>query len=360
MRKFLLSLLLLPALAYAQNKGFVLTGSISGLTDGAEVKLLSTQDNSPVASGVVKNGAFTITGDLPEPNLFWLAIGTEQPQHIYLENGTVKVSGSKNDLKNIKVEGSKAHAEFSSFRTVFNPLVTTLNATAEQLQKAPSEKKREDLMRVYDSVSKEINGQVNQFVATKKSSYVSPFVIFVTAQFNQDINLVERNYQQLDSSIRTSGIGKALAEYITYNKVGAIGSEAIDFSQADTSGFMVSLSSFKGKYVLVDFWASWCKPCRLENPNVVKAYDRFKNKNFTVFGVSLDQEKAPWVKAIEKDKLSWTNVSDLQFWNNAVAQMYHVQSIPQNFLIDPTGKIIAKDLRGEELTAKLCELLGCN
>jgi peroxiredoxin len=112
--------------------------------------------------------------------------------------------------------------------------------------------------------------------------------------------------------------------------------------------------------VLVDFWASWCRPCRAENPNVVKVYNKFKNKNFTVLGVSLDQEKAAWVKAIEKDKLTWTHVSDLQQWNNAVAQLYRVQSIPQNFLIDPNGNIVAKDLRGEDLEKKLCELLGCN
>ncbi|MGZ3839787.1 MAG: peroxiredoxin family protein, partial [Flavisolibacter sp.] len=107
------------------------------------------------------------------------------------------------------------------------------------------------------------------------------------------------------------------------------------------------------------FWASWCRPCRAENPNVVKAFNRFKDKNFTILSVSLDQEKEAWVKAIAKDKLAWTQVSDLQQWNNAVAQLYRVQSIPQNFLVDPNGNIIAKDLRGEDLEKKLCEVLGC-
>jgi peroxiredoxin len=177
-----------------------------------------------------------------------------------------------------------------------------------------------------------------------------------------DPMLLEKRYNAMDTSAKTYAISKSLYSYIQYNKVGAVGTAALDFTQPDTTGTPVTLSSFHGKYVLVDFWASWCGPCRAENPNVVDNFNQFKQKNFTVLGVSLDRPggKDNWLAAIHKDNLKWTHVSDLQFWNNAAAQLYRVNSIPFNMLIDPSGKIIAKNLRGEMLHSKLCEVLGCN
>ena len=140
---------------------------------------------------------------------------------------------------------------------------------------------------------------------------------------------------------------------------GMVGQTAPEFSLPDPNGKMISLSSFRGKYVLVDFWASWCKPCRMENPNVVNAYAQFKNRNFTVLGVSLDQEgeKDEWMKAVMKDNLTWTQVSDLQFWNSPVVSLYNIQGIPFNVLVDPTGKIIAESLRGDALATTLDKVL---
>jgi len=154
-------------------------------------------------------------------------------------------------------------------------------------------------------------------------------------------------------------VGQSFRQALDVAKITAIGSIAPDFTQTDTAGKAITLSSLRGKYVLIDFWASWCGPCRMENPNVVKAYNQYKNKNFTIIGVSLDKTGArdAWIKAIKDDNLTWNQVSDLRFWQNQVAQLYKISQIPQNYLIDPNGKIIAKGLRGDELEAKLAEVL---
>ena len=209
----------------------------------------------------------------------------------------------------------------------------------------------------YLQYEREQKTEILQLAKSKPKSYASAFFSYQFNSFASDLDGVQKAYDNLDGSIKTSFFGKKLKEIAEALKTTGIGGKAPDFTLQTPDNTTIALSSFKGKYVLVDFWASWCGPCRQENPNVVKAFNQFKNKNFTILGVSLDEDKAAWQQAIMKDNLTWQHVSDLKGWNSDVAALYGVKGIPANFLLDTEGKIIAKDLRGNELVNKLAEVL---
>ena len=362
-KKLFFVLLFLPAFAFSQEKsnGFVITGKIAGLADGAEVKIVDNNNKAELVKAKVSDGQFTLKGSVPEPSIYTLAATNQSPFQFFLENSKITISGDVKDMENLKVTGSLSNKDFVDFISVIDPLMREQNGAVSTINSMQPGPERDKLMNVYLGIQANLKKEIEKFVTEKPHSYVSPFVVYITSQYYDDVTFLEKCFDLMDTKVRHSKIGTLLGEYISYTKVGAVGSKEIDFTQPDTTGTPVSLHSFKGKYVLLDFWASWCRPCRMENPNVVENYKKFKNKNFTVLSVSLDRpgDKDKWIEAIHTDGLTWTHVSDLLFWNNAAALLYHVQQIPQNMLIDPEGKIIAKNLRGPDLQNKLCEILGC-
>ncbi|HUQ66381.1 MAG TPA: TlpA disulfide reductase family protein [Flavitalea sp.] len=360
MKKFLGVILFVPFALSAQKK-FVINGNLNGLPEGTAVSLSNANvpDDTLARSVVKSGGAFELRGTVAEPNLYQLNFdGVQKKSVLFIGNDLVNVSGDVQTIQDLTVKGSEIHNDFEEFKKTFNPLFQELTAMGQRINRTPSLQKNDSVMSAYKSHLVKIKSEVDNYVTEHQHSPVAPFVVLVTSEMEQDAAAVERRYMLLDKDVQKGFYGKIVKQQIDNTKTGSIGTDAIDFVQTDAEGKKVSLSSFRGKYVLVDFWASWCRPCREENPNVVKAYNKYKDKNFTILGVSLDQSRAPWLKAIKNDNLVWTQVSDLKGWSNEAAAKYNVQSIPQNFLIDPSGKIVGKNLRGEDLDSRLNELLG--
>ncbi|MGA2407443.1 MAG: TlpA disulfide reductase family protein [Bacteroidales bacterium] len=343
---------------------YVIKGKITG-SDSITFYLQKREAGKTISidSAVSRKGSFTMKGGaIDYPQLIQFVAGnTRRRTSFYLENSEITINGSLDSLFKAKISGSKTQDEYQALIDSNKPLSDIYSKTVIKYQAASQAGNAATvalLEKQLDSIQTEMTNLQKKFVKTKPASYVSPSIL-VSLSYDMEADEIESMINGLDTSIAALPEIKSLKERVAVMETVAIGQKAPDFTLNDVNGNPVALSSKIGsKLLLIDFWAAWCNPCRQENPNVVKVYNEFHKKGFDVFGVSLDNTKEAWVKAIADDKLTWTHVSDLQRGNSAAAKLYSVNLIPANFLLDETGKIIAKNLRGEALYNKVNEILG--
>ena len=358
MRKLLLSIVAASMTLAACNaqSGYKVTGTVEGMPDGkAIIATVNGSTLDTLAKADVKNGSFEFTGNVSEPTgAYIMVIGQRGAIPFMLENANITISAGQAGLTVTGSEGQKIYDQFMA-----------INATAQQeamklqqeFQAANGDQaKIQAIQEAYAKLMTDVQAKETELIKANPDSYVSAFVI-ASGMGQMEYEQLKERYNLLGEKAKAGAQGKAIAAQIAKLESTAIGQIAPNFTISTPEGESISLYDIKGKVKLIDFWASWCGPCRGENPHVVEIYKEYHPKGLEIFGVSLDNNKEAWVKAIADDGLVWKHGSDLKGWQSAPAQLYSVTGIPHTVLLDENNKIIAKNLRGDELKQKIAELL---
>jgi thiol-disulfide isomerase/thioredoxin len=363
---FILFLLLVNIYSFGQNsKDYRINGTLSN-AEGQKIYLIKRgemkfdyEKTIYIDSAIVKNDKFIFTGKTKEPDYYSLLFKSEWRPFI-LDNSILTFIGNANEyFYKSKIYGSKEIQWAVELEKSKESIIPLMNDAADSSMAADNRgdsllaKKFADSNQLF---AKKMYEKDRLFITTHPKAFISLYILN-DGYKNFGFKNSKKLFNNFSNSLKNHSLGRQVKYKIFEGEqMTLLNSKAIIFSQTDTSGIEIPLSFFKGKYLLIDFWASWCGPCRAENPNIKNAYKKYKSKGFEILGVSLDNDKTAWINAIIKDSLTWTNVSDLKGWKNNVAQKYVVSAVPASYLLDKEGKIIAKDLRGESLTKKLTEL----
>jgi thiol-disulfide isomerase/thioredoxin len=356
-------------------KNFTVSGDLKNAPATQVYLEMISFDNMPpqvIDSMTITNGKFSLKGKSAEETLLQIRFPNSENSPLFFvvnDKSNIQLTGDWNDIRQLKFKGSPASERLRVFvdsLTVTQQKIMALNAGLQNA--APGDSAVVVRQQELNGIVESFRTYIKATAEKDESAMVSMFAVTLnagaTAEENEALfnNLQKRFPKHTGITTVVNQYREAVANAGKQQQQGAggkvtVGSMAPDITMPDVNGNNFSLSSLKGKYVLVDFWASWCGPCRAENPNVVAAYNKYKNKNFTILGVSLDKTKEAWLKGIQEDKLTWNHISDLKFWDSESVKLYGFNGIPYNVLLDPEGKVIADNLRGPALEEKLAELL---
>ena len=334
-------------------EGYLINGIAKNVSDSTKVLLYLYPKKDVIAdSTIVINEKFQFKGNVSRPRLGHLRIiKSKDDRTFWLENKKIDFIGQKGNFSDSKIDGSDTQKESE----ILLERKDSIFKEMEKLEAMVTDNNRDSLFVIYEKMQ-DVEIRINKkFIRDYPDSYES-LTRLNWSKERMESEETAKMFSQLNSELQSTEEGKLIKEFITKNKNLKVGDKYIDFEQPNIDNEIIKVSDIKGKFTLLEFWASWCGPCRRFNPELVKEYKLYKEKGFVIIGVSLDSNKEKWITAVEKDNLIWENVCDLKGSNNEAAMIYGVRDIPDNFLIDENGIIIARYIRGNNLKKKLKEL----